>query len=372
MRHRSWIGSIVLLIVLFVVAGGLAAWKHQSALAADAASAHQAEPTEVITAAVAEAREHRRTTTSIGTVLALRSITLRNEVAGTVSDVRLTPGQVVEKGTLLVALDVSVEEAELKAQQAEVALAETLLRRVEKAQKGNAASDNEVDRARGERDVAVAQIARIKAIIDRKMIHAPFKARVGLADVHPGQFLEEGTELTTLQGVDDAVHVDFTVEQRVAATLREGDTVEVFATREGPAVAAEIVAIDARIDVTTRNAVVRARIEHAEHAPAPGASVRVRVPVGPPRPAVAIPVSGLRRGPGGDFVFVIAPDRQGQPRAQQRKVVSGGMVGDEVLIAEGLKPGEKIAASGSFKLREGVLVAIADPSAPAAATTEIH
>src|SRR4029079_18992185 len=90
-----------------------------------AASAKQPEPMETVTVAVAKAIEHRQSTTSIGTVLALRSITLKNELAGTVREVRLTPGHIVEAGTILVALDVFVEDAELKAQEAQAALAKT-------------------------------------------------------------------------------------------------------------------------------------------------------------------------------------------------------------------------------------------------------
>jgi membrane fusion protein (multidrug efflux system) len=81
---------------------------------------------------------------------------------------------------------------------------------------------------------------------------------------------------------------------------------------------------------------------------------------------VAIPVSALRKGPGGDHVFVIAPDKDGNPRAHLRKVESGTMLGDEVLVLSGLSAGEQVAASGSFKLREDVLVAVAsDPLAVA-------
>ena len=60
-------------------------------------------------------RRARPTTTAIGTVVALRSITLRNELAGTVRETALEPGQIVEPGTVLVALDVSVEKADLQA-----------------------------------------------------------------------------------------------------------------------------------------------------------------------------------------------------------------------------------------------------------------
>src|SRR6266704_1828128 len=229
---------------------------------------------ESVTVAVAKALEHRQTTTSIGTVIALRSITLRNELPGTVRQVMLTPGQVVDAGTVLVALDISVEEA---------------------------------------------------------------------------------------------VHVDFTVAQGVAAGLRIGQSVDVFATSDSSSTAARIVAIDARIDPTTRNAMVRARIEGAANAPAPGASVRVRVPIGAPRTAVAVPVSALRKGPGGDQVFVIAPDKDGKTRAHARQVASGAMLGDEIVILAGLSAGERVAASGSFKLRDAVRVAIpSDPGASGA------
>ena len=359
MNRPRWIGSAFLLVTVISAGVGLAAWKYAVIQDGAAASANHQEPMESVTVAVAEEREYRQSTISIGTVLALRSITLRNELAGTVRQVGLTPGQIVEAGAVLVALDVSVEEAELKAQQAQAVLAKTVLARREHLSRDLATAQEEVDRARADLDVALAQIARTKAIIARKIIRAPFRARVGLADIHPGQYLNEGMQLTTLQGVDEAAHVDFTVAQQVAADLREGESVEVLAAGESSAIRAKIVAIDARVDPATRNATVRARIERAADAPSPGASVRVRVPNGPPRRAVAIPVSALRKGPGGDLVFVIETDKAGKSRAYLRQVESGVMLGDEVVTYAGLTAGERVAASGSFKLRDGVLVAVA-------------
>ncbi len=354
-NNRGWIGSAALLLALAVTGGGLVAWKRASIRKADAAAASQPEPVESITTAVAREREYRPTTTSVGTVLALTSITLRNELAGTVRQVMLVPGQVVEAGTVLVALDVSVEDADLEAETAQADLTETTLARLERLRQANATSQEEVDQARAARDVALAQIARTRAIIAKKTIRAPFRARVGLSDVHPGQYLNEGTELTTLQGVDAAANVDFTVAQAVAAELRQGEPIAVFAANDPRPMTARIVAVDARIDPTTRNALVRARIP--SHAPAPGASVRVEVPVGPPTTAVSIPVSALRKGPGGDHVFVIADDSAGHSRAHLQPVRSGSVLEDEVLILSGLTPGQQVATSGSFKLREAVLVA---------------
>lgn len=360
MNRQNPLGSVFLVLFVLLVGLGLAAWKYESFQGEQAATSHQPEPMETVTVAVARAIDHRQTTTSIGTVLALRSITLKNELAGTVREVHLTPGQIVEAGTLLVALDVSVEEADLQAQEAQVALAKTILNRRQSLNQELATTQEEVDRARADLDVAQAQIARTKALIAKKTIRAPFRARVGIADVHPGQYLDEGTLLTTLQGVGDAVHVDFSVAQQIAAGLRVGEVVEVFAAGDSPVVTAKIIALDSRVDPTTRNAMVRARIEGIRQIPAPGASVRVRVPVGSSRTAVAIPVSALRKGPGGDQVFVIATDKDGRTRVQSRQVESGSMFDDEIVIHTGLAAGEQIAALGSFKLRDGILVSIAD------------
>jgi membrane fusion protein (multidrug efflux system) len=371
---NRWIASGTLLVSLVGVGAALAAWKANSLSAADAASSRQPEPTEAVGAAVAQAREHRQATSAIGTVLALRSVTLRNELPGTVKHVALHPGQVVEPGTVLVALDVSVEQADLRAQEAQLALAKTSLERLEKLREHNATSDVEVDKARAERDVTLAQIARTQAVIARKTIRVPFRARVGLSDLHPGQYLNEGTVLTTLQSVDDALHVDFALPQSVAAGLKPGDRVDVFTGAGSEPIAAKVAALDAKVDPTTRNSTVRARIELAGKgaaklaAPVPGSSVRVSVGVGAASRAVAIPATALRKGPSGDHVFVLATDAQKQLRAQLRPVKVGASVGDEVLIVEGLAAGDRVATSGSFKLRDAVRVAVSTP-APATKTS---
>jgi membrane fusion protein (multidrug efflux system) len=368
MKQPRYLAPVILLGVVAASGVALAAWKESSIEAADAAARSMPEPSESITVALAQSRPHVPTITAIGTVLALRSVTLRNELPGTVRHVALEAGSIVDEGTVLVALDVDVEEAELHAQEARAELAQTVLGRLERASAGRGASEVDVDRARAERDIAVADVARIRAIIERKTIRAPFRARVGLSDVHPGQYLQEGTELTTLQGVDDAVDVDFTVPQEVAAALRPGALVDI-ASDEATAQAA-IVAVDARVDPATRNAWVRARLD-GRGGPAPGASVRVLVPVGRPSLAVTVPVSALRKGPEGDHVFVVDSETDGGSRAHARPVHSGPVLGDDVVIESGLLAGEPVAASGSFKLRDSALVSVAaDAAADAPAAEE--
>ena len=85
--------------------------------------------------------------------------------------------------------------------------------------------------------------------------------------------------------------------------------------------------------------------------------------MGRPRPAVAVPSSALRKGAGGDHVFVLAPGADGQPRVQQRRVETGPLLGDEVVILAGLATGERVAAAGSFKLRDGALAAVGNEPA---------
>lgn len=192
-------------------------------------------------------------------------------------------------------------------------------------------------------------------------------ARVGIADVHPGQFLDAGTRLTTLQGVAGAVDVDFAVAQDVAAALAVGTSVSVETGSDGSAtVPARVTAVDARVDPTTRNGVVRARVDRAAADLTPGSSVRVSVPTGPGGFVVTVPASALRRGPAGDHVFVLQADEAGAVRARMRSVEAGPLVGDAVVVLQGLDTGERVAADGSFKLWEGVLVSVTEEPAAGA------
>jgi membrane fusion protein (multidrug efflux system) len=86
--------------------------------------------------------------------------------------------------------------------------------------------------------------------------------------------------------------------------------------------------------------------------------------------AVVVPVSALRKGPEGDHVFVLNEAEHGETRAHVRPVRAGTVLGDDVVIEEGLKPGERVAVSGSFKLRDAALVSIVKDTASLVAKTE--
>src|SRR5690349_7772046 len=135
---RRGVSGFALLGIVLGSGALLAAWKQGATKEAAAAAAKQPEPVEKVTFATAEAREHHASTTAIGTVLALRSITLKSEVPGTVARASLQPGAIVEAGTVLVALDSSVEQAELRALNAQAKLAQTMLTRREELLKHGA------------------------------------------------------------------------------------------------------------------------------------------------------------------------------------------------------------------------------------------
>jgi membrane fusion protein (multidrug efflux system) len=267
----------------------------------------------------------------------------------------------VEAGALLVELDVTVEQAELAAVQAESRLAASMLSRMEQAMQQQGASAADVDRARAEQDKWLANVARLEAVIARKRLRAPFRARVGFVELHEGQYLDAGSTITTLQGVDKAMHVEFAVPQDTAALLKVGGDVEVGLAGHASPLHAKIVALDSRVEQATRNTWVRALLSDAGPLPAPGSSVRVRTPVEAAHDVVVVPVSALRRGPSGDNVFLLAVAPDGKLRASTRRVTSGATLGDEVIILEGLKDGDRVATAGSFKLHEGALVQVADP-----------
>jgi multidrug efflux pump subunit AcrA (membrane-fusion protein) len=88
------------------------------------------------------------------------------------------------------------------------------------------------------------------------------------------------------------------------------------------------------------------------------------VPIEEPHTYVVVPNLAVRRAAYATFVFTVTPDEKDPQslRAHQRFVTLGQTIGEDVIVLQGLKPGERIAGAGSFKLREGAKVA---PGAPA-------
>lgn len=298
----------------------------------------------------------RQRSTTVGTILAPRSVQLRTEVVGTVSDVSFESGQVVQENQLLLKLDTSVEEAQLAGAEAVQKIAESTFNRTQKAADARAISELELEQATALLTQAKADVLRINAIIRKKTLRAPFLAKAGLFDIQKGQYLPEGTQITMLQGIDDYVHIDFMMPQQVADEVHVGD--EITLAVEPQSLPATIIAIDSQSDRTTRNLSARAKLNNPPAMLQPNDSVRVELDFGPSTEAVTISASGLRRSPEGAFVYVVIPDPNdtSKLRVHPQTVVPGKTIGQNVSILNGLTPDQTIVTEGSFKLRDKVWV----------------
>ncbi len=360
------IGSCVLIAAVLGIGGGLAFYKYRSIMVASQQGPPPEMPEAVsIQAAVAVSFSPR--VTAIGTVHAPRSITLRNEIAGQVVDVPMRAGGVVEQGQTLVVLDRSVEEAQLQSAKAHQRMARSMLERTRLVAKANASSGNEIDQAEADMTQSDADIARLTAIIAKKTLVAPFRAKAGLVDTHVGQFLSEGTQITTLQGIDDYIHIDFMMPQAVADSVDVGQAVKLLV--EPLPLEATVVAIDSQSDRMTRNLMARAKLDQPPAFLQPNDSVKVEVQYGKELNGIAIPAEALRRSPTGAFVYLAKPDQSGGMRATVARVTPGQTVDGAVIVYQGLQAGDQVIVDGSFKLREGVLVAVPQPPASQVATT---
>jgi membrane fusion protein, multidrug efflux system len=354
MERKPW-SSLPRNMILFAALGGvgllLVSWKM---MARDEPAA-TAEAIELVQVAAAESRQYSRSSTVVGTVVSGHAITLRNEEPGTVARVALRPGAIVNAGDLLVQLDVSLERADLASFEAQARLASARLNRLESLAGTSAVSRMDVDTARAESEVAAAQVQRVQALIARKTLRAPFRARVGITELSVGQYLSEGQQVTTLQSLDGPTFVDFRVPQAMSFDTRNGTTVTV-SNSNGSSIEAVVIATDSLVEAASRSLMVRARMEFSNFNPAPGSAVTVGMSVAPSREVVVIPLNAVRRGPDGDFVFVVRPAENEELRAYQRAVVVESTDDEAALIVEGLIAGDSVASTGSFKLRDGIRV----------------
>jgi membrane fusion protein (multidrug efflux system) len=351
---RTIFGSLLILIALLGVGAAVAGLKYRAMMSPPPVPPES--PT-VVVFSQPRTTQLRSSSTAIGTVVAPRSLQLKTETVGTVSEVHFQSGDVVEPGQILLKLDTAVEEALLQSARAAQKIAESTYQRIRQATESKALTESDRDQIEAQLAQAQAEVARIEAIIRRKTLVAPFKARAGLFDIHPGQYLQEGSLVTMLQGVDRFVYIDFMMPQQVADHIRVGDSIDL--QHDGAALQAKIVAVDSQSDRTTRSMMARAKLDAPPETLHVYDSVRVDVEYGKEVEAVTIPSSALRSSPSGAFVFVVETDAEhpDKPVARQRNVVPGPSVGNDVAVLAGLQPTDTIVADGSFKLSEGMWVA---------------
>lgn len=357
MKLGSW---LIVIVACLATTAGLAWFKYQQIRAAIAAGAAFPENVEAVEAFTVRVGTDRPVTEVPAEVVAMRAMELRSELAGRVTMVGFVPGAAVTANQVLVQLDAREERARLAAVRADLELARLALARAEALIERGAGSIEALDQARANADAARAAADGLEVRIDKMTLRAPFDGSAGLERLEVGQYLDAGALVTRLVGGGDGIWLDFYLPQQHAG-LALGTVIELrpdAGTASGTPVRATVIARDAQVSGTSRNVRFRARAE-ASAAMVPGMVVTASVPVGPPQDVALVPSTAVRRDLGGASVYVLVPAEEGArapERAERRLVTLGPERDGYTVVMEGVEPGEKVATTGAFKLRDGVLV----------------
>ena len=359
------------LVVVLVVAGGLAAVKTMQIKTMIAAAPMFAPPPETIATAAAHEESWPDTLTAVGSVSAAQGVTVGPEIAGTVSEIDFESGATVKQGDLLLRLDTSSEVAQLHAVEAQAALAKVTAERERKLAADNTASQSELDQAEAAWKQAEANADNIRAIIDKKTIRAPFAGTLGIRLVNLGEQLDVGKGIVSLQSLSP-VFVDFSLPQDQFSQVQTGLKV-VAATDAYPTnhFEGEISAINPDLDPATRSVRVRAKFENQDQRLRAGMYARVTIILPQAQPVLVVPATAVLSAPYGDSVFLVAPEKPGATNlvAQQTFIRTGRTRGDFVSVESGLKNGDRVAVAGIFKLRNGAAVQENNEATPKASET---
>ena len=322
------------------------------------ASFHPPAPPVVTTMAV-HAQSWRNRIHTIGSVRAWRGADLSPELGGVVRQVRFRSGQDVKADAVLVELNVDAERAQLRSLEAAAALAQITLRRDRAQWTAHAVSRAVVDADEADLRSKRALVDQQRALIEKKIIRAPFSGRLGITTVNPGQYLNPGDKVVSLEAID-RVFVDFTVPQRDLARVSKGAEVRI-AVDAWPARTfhGRITALGSALDSVTRNLQVEATLPNRDHALAPGMFATVQLGVGKPYRVVVAPQTAVSFNPYGATVFVAEPGKAAHTFIAHRVFVTTGATrGDQVAILQGLKDGDVVVTSGQIKLKNGALMQV--------------
>jgi membrane fusion protein (multidrug efflux system) len=352
---------ILVLGVTLVLLTALGFFKFKQIQTAVQAAAFQPPP-EAVTSVVAQREQWPSTMNIIGTVEAVHGVTVSADLPGTVDRIAFDSGQSVREGNVLVELDTRQERAQLAALEAQRDLAKVNFGRMQQLVNEGVISKMEYDQASAQQKATEANVAEIRATIERKTIRAPFSGILGIRKVNLGQYLAGGNPVVPLQSLNP-IYVDFGVPQQIAGQVRVGRNLRVTSEDlAGQAFTGRVTAIDSVVDQATRNVQVQATLSNPEGKLRPGMFVQVEVVLGASRPVITLPASAISYAPYGDSVFIITdlkdPKGNTYRGVRQQFVKVNGSRGDQVAIVSGVNPGDEVVTSGVFKLRNGAAVQV--------------
>ncbi|MEO7111695.1 MAG: efflux RND transporter periplasmic adaptor subunit [Polyangiaceae bacterium] len=349
-------------------------------------------PPEMVGTDIAQTQNWEGTVTAVGSVASVKGVSVSNDAPGVVTRIGFESGQMVKEGQALVELDTSVERTQLASAKARLDLANINVGRSRNLVASKAIAQSTLDNDEASLKAASTDIDQINAQIARKTVRAPFSGHLGIRNVNLGQYLNPGTAITVLEGLD-AVYVDFSLPQQRLANIHVGMPVRISidskdASDDAGAAAAspldgKISAVDPTVDATTRQMKLRAALPNGSDALRPGMFVNVTILLPVQGMEIVVPQTALVHASYGDSVFIIEDKKAddptaktsptGQPikSARQQFVRTGQARGDFLAILDGVQAGQEVVTAGAFKLKNGSSV-IVDNKVKANASLSPH
>ena len=324
---------------------------------------------QTVATAVAQLTDWQESVEAVGSLRAVRGADLSLELAGVVDKIEFKSGQDVKVSDVLLRLRNDDDVAKLESLEAVAKLAKITYDRDLKQYKAQAVSQATIDSDAANLKNSNAQVEQQRAIVDKKILRAPFDGRLGLRQVDLGQYLAPGTLIVTLQALTP-IYADFLLPQQALDKIEVGQPVTAKTdTYPGKSFRGKVTAINPKVETTTRNVQVRATIENPEKLLVPGMYVTVDTEVGEPKKMVTLPQTAISYNSYGDLVYVVeekgkGPDGKPQLVVRQTFVAVGPTRGDQVAITKGLKEGTTVVTAGQMKLRNGVPVVVNNSVVP--------
>jgi len=361
---------VILLLVVAIVLGGILGWQAfigSMIRKGMSAAAHAPQTVSSVTAAKTSWQTQIR---AVGSLRAVRGADLSAQASGVVDEIEFESGNDVPAGKLLLRLKPNDDFAKLEQMQAAAELAAQTLKRDQEQFAAQAISQATLDTDVSTLKSSRAQVAAQQALIEEKIVKAPFAGRLGIRQVDLGQYLTAGTAVVTLQALDPIL-VDFYVPEQALGRLKAGQTVVATVdTYPGVHFAGVIESINSKVDTASRNVQVRASIRNADKRLVPGMFANVTVDAGDAVRRITLPRTAITYNPYGDTVYLVrrgAADASGKAgfTVEQRFVKLGATRGDQVAIESGVEEGDVVVSAGQMKLRNGAAVVIDNTLEPA-------
>ena len=366
-KRRLWRPMIIMVGVVLVIVAIIAGVKFMQ-ISAMIAQSKVPLPAAVVTAMHVPFDEWQPRVSAVGSIKAVKGVDVTTEVGGIVRTLGFKPGQEVADQTLLVQLNADSDIALLHSLEATADLAVIVLKR-DKAQLAvNAVSQAQVDTDTADLKAKLAAAEQQRALVAKKTIRAPFAGRIGITGVNPGQYLNPGDKVATLQTFDP-IYIDFTVPQTQLEAIDIGQEVSVTADGlSNQTFTGRISTIDTQFDPTTRNVTVEATVQNPGHSLVPGMFARALVDSGTAQRYLTVPQTSVTYNPYGTTVFIATAKKNDKGEdvltAQQTFIKTGPTRGDQVAIVSGVKEGDLLITSGQMKLKNGSPVQINNSAAP--------